>query len=103
MPTYRLSVTDATGNTILAAVTISTYPCDARAEPCASETPPDDGGWAVMWAQSGGEARSHAPVYSSAATMSRIFQSEGGAYQAARQGVYDHYRNSLHQNVRLAP
>ncbi len=101
MPTYRLSVTDPTGNTILAAVTISTYPCDARAEPFASDTPPEDGGWAVTWAQAGGEARSHAPVYSAGA--SRIFASETSAYQAARQGVYDHYRNSLHQNVRLDP
>jgi hypothetical protein len=103
MPTYRLSVTDPTGNTILAAVTISTYACDGRAEPCASATPPDNGGWAATWAQGGGQAGSHAPVYSSAATMSRIFATEDAAHQGARRGVYDHYQNSLQRNVRLVP
>lgn len=101
MPTYHLSVTDSTGNTILAAVTISTYPCNQNGTPSQSSVPPTLEGWAVTWANTGGAAASHAPVFSSAATQSLVFSTEDAAYQAARVGVYNHYTDSLQQNVRL--
>lgn len=102
MPIH-LTVTDPTGNTNLAAVTITTYPCDAQGH----ALPPDEAAvpekWGVTWAQRGGAAASHPSVYSNRAQSSLMFDTEADAVGAARRAIYEHYTDTLQQNVRLVP